>query len=119
MGVFKMFSSSSNEDKKIGPLSNLLEGSSEEININPNPFNFKIIKKSIIKNDMIVLWVNYPNCKNFEGNKIIVLSKDDYLTVKKTNKLDPHFSSVGQTVIARFQPTETGWNQALEFIKLF
>jgi len=111
MGI-KLFSSSSND-------TNYYHTTSEQlININPDPYKFKIIKKSFKRNNKIAIWVNYPNCINFEGNKVIVLSIKDYNTCIKTGKLDPHFSDRGQTVLARFQPTKKGWRDAIKYTKI-
>lgn len=108
MGVFKMFSSSMYDSNS----------SDYECNNNPNPRNFSILRESEIKRGRIALLVHYPDATNFEGKKIIILSTEDYNLVKSTNILDPHFSDTGQTVIARFAPTENGWSDALKFLGL-
>ena len=43
--------------------------------INPNPKNFKIIRQEYLS-PFTLLWVNYPNCVNYEGNKILVFRGD-------------------------------------------
>lgn len=79
--------------------------------INPDPFEYKIL--SIKKITWVNLWVvkiNYPNCTNFEGNKILVLSRNP----KHMLQIDPHFNENGH-VVARFAPTPLGWKQAVIF----
>lgn len=78
--------------------------------VNPNPSLFKV-KKVHTANGLFVSLVNYPNCTTFEGNKILVTNYD----VRKQTKLDPHFYS-GSGLVARFEPTDTGWEAAVWFI---
>ena len=82
---------------------------------NPDPKNFKIIKFEEIEEYLIVK-INYPDCKNYEGNKIMVYncSMDDLL---KQGSIDPHFVENKEFLspIARFEPTERGWTHAMLF----
>jgi hypothetical protein len=48
-------------------------------NPNPDPKNFKIIKTQQI-GESLILMVNYPNCTNFEGDKILFYV--NYLSLK-------------------------------------
>ena len=69
----------------------------------PNPSNFKVLKE-VKYGELWLSVIEYPNCTNYEGKKILItLNRPSELLY-----LDPHFS-VGGTVIARFQPTKTGW----------
>jgi len=83
---------------------------------NPDPSNF-IIKDSFSHKGYRILWVNYPDCTNYEGDKILVYppSVDVSLLVAK-NKLDPHFFNLGDSPIARFEPTKKGWVMAQIFV---
>lgn len=81
----------------------------------PDPKIFKV-EKALYKGNIVLAKINYPNCTNYEGNKILVMSKDDYEKALESKILDPHFSDKGQSVIARFEPTEKGWNLAIDFI---
>lgn len=79
-------------------------------NPNPNPKNWIICKYEICGDYLLVL-IKYPDCKNFEGHKILlyqgISSVNELLT--KTNKIiDPHFSEKGISPIARFEPTMNG-----------
>lgn len=112
MGAFKMFSSSFNDSRNSNDASYYQTPDYK----NPNPFVFTILKK-FQRGNIFLLEVKYPNCTNFEGHKIIVISLEDYNKAIESKKLDPHFSDEGQTVIARFEPTEKGWKLAKEFIE--
>tara|TARA_R110002167_G_scaffold346501_1_gene557076 strand:+ start:158 stop:466 length:309 start_codon:yes stop_codon:yes gene_type:complete len=74
----------------------------------PNKFNFNIM---LIMNgqsyDMI--YVNYPDCTTFNGDKLLVVNKDS--VDGKTTNLDPHFFEDG-IIVARFPPTDEGFNLA-------
>lgn len=79
---------------------------------NPDPKDFKI-KRIVSAGKYSALEVNYPNCTNYEGNKILVVYGTEDL-MRRLNKLDPHFSEADRMwqLIARFQPTEKGWMMA-------
>lgn len=57
--------------------------------------------------------INYPNCTNYEGNKILVTS---FYPGHKSS-LDPHFCP-NSGIIARFEPTDEGFENALNFAEL-
>ena len=78
--------------------------------VNPDPSSFRV-KKVYTSNGLFVSLVNYPNCTTFEGNKILVTTYD----VREKIKLDPHFHN-GSGLIARFEPTDTGWEAAVWFV---
>lgn len=86
---------------------------------NPNPKNFEI-RKSLIINDFLIIRLLYPDCKNYEGNKVLVYDKgivlDDLL---KQKTIDPHFSNSKKFIspIARFVPTTKGWDMAVKLSK--
>ena len=87
--------------------------------INPDPDNFKIKKAKLIR-DFIILFVNYPDCTNYEGNKILVFEDIEYHELLTKNRLDPHFCDNDNCIspIARFEPTDKGWNMAVDFCSL-
>ena len=83
----------------------------------PNPSNFRI--KNIYENNgHCVVYINYPNCINYEGNKILVFKDTKKEKIRKLNEIDPHFSDSENKVklIARFEPTDEGWQLAKEFL---
>lgn len=88
-------------------ISNALSGfpviskGSPVMNGNPDPLEFNITYYETHGKYWLVK-VNYPNCTNFEGNKIVVM------TTKAYNKalegyFDPHFLK-DNGIIARFHP---------------
>ena len=77
---------------------------------NPDPNNYKIIK-SVQINDFLLLFVNYPDCTNYEGNKILLFKDTTLKRLKRQKTIDPHFSDNEKFIspIARFAPTVKGW----------
>ncbi|TXG80990.1 MAG: hypothetical protein E6R13_07190 [Spirochaetes bacterium] len=101
MGVTpKLFSSSSYDSPAIP---------------NPNPENFKIKRVTQLRN-FVVAWIKYPDCTNYEGSKILVFKDYSILKLRKRKSIDPHFSQSKKfkSPIARFEPTEEGWEMALK-----
>lgn len=73
----------------------------------PDPYKFKIIKTEIVNGNTIVL-ANFEGCLSFSGNKLMLLRG----TPEISDVLDPHFLNETYPVIARFIPTDEGWNMA-------
>lgn len=74
---------------------------------NPDPVNFKILHEQLI-NGYLILFVEYPNCTNFEGKKLMVykgFNSSAALLKLNNGELDPHFSKGKGSPIARFRPT--------------
>ena len=81
----------------------------------PNPNNFKITNVERVDN-FTILKVNYPNCKNYKGDKIIILDNLSELDLVNLKTLDPHFSDTKfPSPIARFKPDKRGWEMAISF----
>jgi hypothetical protein len=78
----------------------------------PNP-NYFSIKKSKQYGIYWVSFINYPDARNYEGNKILLTTWDP----NTRDIIDPHFS-VGGGILARFEPTDQGWEMARMFAKL-
>ena len=104
MGVFKIFSASTGD------------GYERNSSIEPDPHNFEITKYWH-KNGHVAVMINYPNCINYEGNKICVYKNCTARELKRKKTLDPHFTENGLSPIARFEPTDTGWLLACELLK--
>jgi hypothetical protein len=103
------------------PSSNYGRSSSSSSNLNPDPKNYKIIKAEEF-NGALVLWIIYPNCTNYEGKKILVFEQGvTLLDIVNQKLIDPHFSSNKTYIspIARFEPTDRGWDWAKYFAKTF
>lgn len=87
-------------------------------NVDPNPRIYKIIKYKEIGKGIVVL-VNYPNCTNFEGNKIIVYENTTIDELNKLDQIDPHFTNRnGTKPFARFVPNDKGWTKAISLLKI-
>lgn len=89
----------------------------EKVNeFDPNPSKFKIIKH--YENNMnTAIFINYPNCINYEGNKIIVYLDVRYIVIKTFKEIDPHFTDKNMIKpFARFEPTEDGWEEACNLV---
>lgn len=83
---------------------------------NPNPYRFKI-KKLLSVRRFTIASVHYPDCRNYEGNKVLVFENVPSDKIKNLNYLDPHFSEskAHPSPIARFAPTQQGWEYAVSF----
>lgn len=90
---------------------------------NPNPSRFIILDWAYTDGPRrcLIVKAKYPDAKNYEGIKIMVyagFSDTEELRRATNNTLDPHFSETGIAPIARFEPTEEGWSNALKFATL-
>jgi hypothetical protein len=113
MGVIKHFSADSRD------FSTPIPTRIERVVSTPDPSNFEILKREAI-NGFTLLFVNYPDCKNYEGNKILVYDRKVCVTALiMTKKLDPHFFTKGDSPIARFEPTDRGWEMAKSFARYY
>ena len=86
---------------------------------NPDPYNWKILEHWQIGRFLVVK-INYPNCVNYEGTKIMVYEGCNLETLKKQTTIDPHFSNNQRffSPIARFVPTDKGLEMALAFVRM-
>lgn len=86
---------------------------------NPDPTNFTIERYNTVMGKLVVK-VNYPDCINYEGNKILVFRNTTMADLQAQGSIDPHFSENRKfhSPIARFVPTEEGWRNALKFATL-
>jgi hypothetical protein len=83
---------------------------------NPNPIFFTINKAQEI-GEFVVAEVYYIGCTNYEGKKILVWQGLSVVELLDLQEIDPHFV-VGSKLIARFEPTNTGWTNAISFALL-
>lgn len=86
---------------------------------NPDPGNYKIVQVQEIE-QFLVIRLNYPDCTNYEGNKILVFRDVTLVDLMNQRLIDPHFfqDSKYKSPIARFVPTEEGWKMAQAFCKM-
>ena len=85
---------------------------------NPNPNNY-ILKKYERHKNYVLMEINYPDCNNYEGNKILLYKETDLYDLLNQKYIDPHFSENKKfkSPIARFEPTENGWKMGLKLIE--
>ena len=85
---------------------------------NPNPKNYKI-KRSRFSCGNLLVEVNYPDCTNYEGNKILLYRKTTLKQLKRQKHIDPHFarSKKFKSPVARFEPTKLGWRMGLVMLR--
>jgi hypothetical protein len=106
MGLNFLASNSSFEEPKV-----VIKKVSKKLP-NPNPANYSIIRSEVV-NGYLIIELKYHDCTNYEGKKIMVYecALGDLL---KQKLIDPHFCDSKKyfSPIARFEPTERGWNNA-------
>jgi hypothetical protein len=80
---------------------------------NPNPKNYKILNSWYVE-EYLVLRIKYPDCANYEGEKILVFYNVSIEDLEKQGSIDPHFSDNKNMIspIARFEPTRRGESMA-------
>ncbi len=127
MGVFKMFQDD-DEGRKTSTsiFSNWDDVDKRRIGVvientpasNPNPNHYNVLRVCEGANNLIML-VNYLDCTNYEGNKILVFENCTYDDLVKQKTIDPHFSENKNfhSPIARFEPTQRGWDMAVSFVR--
>jgi len=85
---------------------------------NPDPSNYVLVKAEELPGYLVVM-IKYPDCTNYEGNKILLF--EDLTLVQLVNQklIDPHFfnSTEFKSPIARFVPTDAGWHMAVTLAK--
>ena len=87
---------------------------------NPNPNNWKILRAEEVGKNLVVE-LQYPDCTNYEGKKILVFEKLNLVNLVNQKLIDPHFFPSGskyKSPVARFEPTERGWTLAIALAKL-
>ena len=84
----------------------------------PNPNNY-YIQWHFQANNYLIVMMNYSDCTNYEGNKILMFKGITIDMLKNQKVIDPHFSRNLKfySPIARFEPTLEGWSMAVKFVK--
>lgn len=87
---------------------------------NPNPTNFEFIR-SDVEGGFVIVEIRYIGCTNYEGRKILVFKNHTVESILNSNNLDPHFCDGKNCIspIARFAPTDEGWDMAIILAKTF
>lgn len=102
----------------IHTVEKVIERAAPAKDINPDPLNYQIIDYQQIGVFLIVK-INYPDCTNYEGDKILVFKGVSLSKLESQKFIDPHFSTNKRFAhpCARFEPTKWGWNAAIKFAK--
>lgn len=118
VGPFKV-SSSTYDRPRVEYVDRVVEKVVEKPLPNPNPKHFRIISHHQNGKYLLVM-VNYPDCTNYEGNKVLLYENVWLEDLLSQNSVDPHFSHNKRmySPIARFVPTIKGWDMAIKFIKV-
>jgi len=82
----------------------------------PNPDNFKLVREWVTTRD----WSSLVKDLRLvvEGSKVMVyagVSSFAAIVEKNLGRLDPHFADHKYAPIARFPPTQEGWDRACSF----
>lgn len=114
MGVIKLFSSSTYDYPKYNCNQTIVINNPAA---NPNPLKYTI-NDVYYQAPYLLISINYPDCTNYEGNKILLYKNVTLENLIKQKSIDPHFSDniKYHSPIARFEPTDKGWNMAKELI---
>ncbi len=80
---------------------------------NPDPVNFRIEGVSS-KGTYSLMHVVYPDCRNYEGQKVLLFKGKAY---RDDNGLDPHFNE-DSNLVARFVPTKEGWKMGMDLMRV-
>lgn len=119
MGCSYGFSSSSyDEDNSVFDKPKLKKQLDKISNLpNPKPNNYSIIESKLFGKYLIVKII-YHDCTNYEGVKIMVYKDCTIEDLINQKLIDPHFSESNnfKSPIARFEPTDSGWDNALTFV---
>ena len=85
---------------------------------NPDPRRFKVIAVAE-HGDYIIAKIHYPDARNYEGMKVLAYKGIKGEDLRTAAFLDPHFceSHAHVSPIARFAPTDEGWDMAFSFIR--
>jgi len=76
---------------------------------NPDPGAYKILAAEELGNYLIAT-IEYPNCHNYEGKKILLFHNVTKKQLRSQKRIDPHFCDNTNHIspVARFEPTERG-----------
>lgn len=70
-----------------------------------------VFEKLLVTNGYTLVQVKYIGATNYEGRKILLYKGN------LPDELDPHFCEHHKSPVARFEPTELGWELALCLMK--
>ena len=116
MGKFKLFSSSSYDVPRSSVTNFTFNSPSEK---NPNPDNYKVLDHLQEKNNLMVK-INYPDCDNYEGDKILIYKNTSLYDLINQKHIDPHFSNnkTFKSPFIRLEPTDEGWELGIKILQM-
>jgi hypothetical protein len=125
MGIHKKPSSGQTPRRAYYPSGPWIDGirppgdnpASEPSPENPDPNNYHLVAAEE-NGPYLIVMIKYPNCSNFEGNKILVYKDLNLIALVNQKLIDPHFFKDAKyaSPIARFVPTTEGWKMAQVFV---
>jgi len=79
---------------------------------NPDPNRYEIVR-FLERGSLLIIEIRYLDCTNYEGRKIL-LYECSLVDLVNQKQIDPHFCEDSKWIspIARFEPTDRGWNLA-------
>lgn len=83
---------------------------------NPDPTRFTI-KQVEEHGEFLIVHANYPNCTNYEGDKLLLFKGITLRQLGDSEQLDPHFRPEKLSPVARFRPDNEGWTFARTLAK--
>ncbi len=88
----------------------------EKVKGNPDPTRFYVIKALPVGTYLVAV-IKYPDAISYEGVKVLVYEDLTEVELRRFTTIDPHFSDSKKykSPIARFVPTNDGWDMALHF----
>lgn len=96
----------------------------QEAKGNPVPSDFEVVRWEELENTddgntAIVVELRYPSCTNYDGRKVLVFEDAEafWTRVENDEPVDPHFLEDHVSPVARFEPTDRGWDLALQIAK--
>lgn len=82
--------------------------------VDPDPKRFELVMMKRIGQAAVAM-IRYLDCTNYEGRKVLIYADaDDFMREASAADLDPHFRP-GSGPLARFEPTDRGWELAVKF----
>lgn len=84
----------------------------------PRPTRF-VVERTETVGAYVVAQILYPDARNYEGRKVL-LYRCTAVELRLAKSLDPHFSDKRDkfSPIARFVPTDAGWDLALNAARI-
>ena len=75
--------------------------------VNPDPSQFTLLCEESV-GSFYVVEIRYHGCTNYEGRKIMLYERQDWLALRESKVIDPHFFDGHPSPVARFEPTRRG-----------